>query len=338
MEGAPVRACIVGLGWWGGEHARAAKEVGGIDLAACFARTKETREAFAAAHGCRAMESWEAVLRDEGIEALLIATPHSTHPAMVEEAASAGKHILVEKPFVLRVREGQRAIAACERAGVRLAVGHQRRFQPALRELKRLIEAGDLGRAVQAEANFSYGFAYNIDLESWRASPEESPAGSMTGLGIHHADTLQHLLGPVKSVFAASRSIDSRTRLDDVTAVLLEFESGAQGYLGTNMLTPKVYAVRIFGTEANAFAEAEGTRLTLQKKGVEEAEIAHFPVAGDPVTAPLRPALADFAAAVREGRAPEVDGAAGLRASAVLEATALSSREGRRVEVAELYE
>ncbi|MFC1491698.1 Gfo/Idh/MocA family protein [Nitrospinota bacterium] len=336
--GNPVRACLVGLGWWGGEHARAAKQAEGLDLTACFARTPKPRESFAAEHGFRPFESWEAALKDGEVEALILATPHSTHARLVEEAASAGKHVFVEKPFVLHVPDGQRAIAACERAGVRLAVGHQRRYQPAHRELKRLIDAGELGHAIQADANFSYGYAYQMDPNGWRANPEESPAGPMTGLGVHHADTLQYLLGPIKSIFASCRPVNSVTNLDDVTSVLLEFESEAQGYLASNMLTPKVFYVQVYGTESNAFAEDEGRRLTLQRKGVEEPEVTEYEVAGDPVSATVVDELADFAAAIRENRPPEVDGAAGLRASAIVEGITISAREGRKVEMAELYE
>ncbi len=334
----PVRACLAGLGWWGGELARAAGSAEGLEITACFARTAKTREAFARERGLHPHESWEGALSDPEVDALILATPHSTHSQMIIEAASAGKHVFVEKPLTLHVPDGQRALAACETAGVRLAVGHQRRRQPAHRALKRLIEEGGLGRAIQVEANFSYGFADKVDPASWRAAPEESPSGAMTGLGIHHADNLQYLLGPAKSVFASSRSVTSATNLDDVTAALIEFESGAHGYLGTNMLTPKVYYIHVFGTEANAFAEDEGRRLEVQKKGVDEPEITEYEVAGDPVTATLPEELADFAAAIREGRPPEVDGAAGLRAAALAQGITLSAREGRKVELAELYE
>jgi predicted dehydrogenase len=337
MTHGPVRTCIVGLGWWGGEHAKAARRVENLHVTACFAPTPARRDAFAAEHGCRAMESWEAVLRDPEIEALILATPHSTHATLIEEAASAGKHVFVEKPFVLHVPDGQRAVAACERAGVRLGVGHQRRYQPAHRELKRLIESGKLGQVVQVEANFSYDFAFRLDLESWRADPAESPAGSMTGLGIHHADTLQYLMGPAKRIAALSRSVHPRTPLDDVTGVLIEFEGGQVGYLGTNMLTPKVYFVRLHGTEGNVWSENEGTILTFHRKGAKRPKVTRFPVEGDPVTHPVADEQADFAAAIRANRPPEVDGAAGLRASAILEGITVSARENRTVDLAELY-
>ena len=337
MAKGPVRACLVGLGWWGGEHAKAARRVENLQVTACFCRTPGKRAAFAAEHGYRAMESWEAVLRDPGIEALILATPHSTHARLVEEAASAGKHVFVEKPFVLHVPDGQRAIAACERAGVRLAVGHQRRYQRGHRELKRLIEAGGLGQILQIEGNFSYDSGLRLDLSGWRADPAESPAGAMTGLGVHHADTLQYLLGPVKRLSAMSRSLHPRNPLDDVTGVLLEFEGGPVGYLGTNMLTPKVYYTRVHGLDANAWAENEGTLFAFHKRGADP-EVTHYPVEGDPVTITLPEEQADFAAAIRGNRPPEVDGAAGLRASAVLEGITVSSREGRTVDLAELYD
>ncbi|MEK6709296.1 MAG: Gfo/Idh/MocA family oxidoreductase [Nitrospinota bacterium] len=337
MAKGPVRACIVGTGWWGGEHAKAARRVENLQVTACFSPAAPRRAAFAAAHGCRALESWEAVLRDPEIEALILATPHTTHARLVEEAASAGKHVLVEKPFVLHVPDGQRAIAACERAGVRLAVGHQRRCQPGHRELKRLIDAERLGQVIQIEGNFSYDFGFRLDLASWRADPAESPAGGMTGLGVHHADTLQYLFGPVKRLAAMSRSVHPRTPLDDVTGVLLEFEGGAVGYLGANLLTPKVFYIRAHGTEANAWAENEGTVLTFHKKGAAQPEVTHYPAEGDPVTNPVADEQADFAAAIRGNRPPEVDGAAGLRASAVLEGITVSSREGRTVDLSELY-
>ena len=103
MSNSPVSLCIVGLGWWGGEIAKAAAKIKNCKIAACYARTPATREAFSKTHGCRAMESWEAVLQDEEIDALILTTPHSTHARMVVEAASAGKHVLVDKPFVLHV-------------------------------------------------------------------------------------------------------------------------------------------------------------------------------------------------------------------------------------------
>ena len=331
-----VRTCIVGLGWWGDELVNASKNVDRLEINTCFARTESTRNEFAKKHSCRAIESWEEVLNDNEIDAIFLATPHSTHSRMIVDAANAKKHILVEKPFVLNVAEGIKALDACSKAKVKLAVGHQRRFQPAHRKLKDWIQSGKLGTIIQAEANFSYGFASTLSPDSWRSNPDESPAGAMTGLGIHQVDNLQYFLGPVKNVFSYSKSVKPDTFLEDVTVTLLEFESGSFGYLGSNMLTPKVFYVRVYGTEANAIAENEGTKITLWGKDNTEL-IEEFEVSGDPVTAPLVAEISDFAQSIIQDSTPEVDGVVGLRNSAVLEAIILSSREKRIVTIEELY-
>ncbi len=338
MSNSPVSLCIVGLGWWGGEIAKAAAKIKNCKIAACYARTPATREAFSKTHGCRVMESWEAVLQDEEIDALILTTPHSTHARMVVEAASAGKHVLVDKPFVLHVPDGQRAVAACKNADVRLAVDHQRRRQPAHKEMKRIIESGQLGQIVQAEGNISYGINLTIDPNAWRGDPAECPAGSMTAMGVHAADLYFHFLGPVKSLIATSRSVHPRTRIDDVTTILLEFESGVEGYLGTNALTQRMFFIQALGIEGIVRAENEGSRLTLFQKGVDAPTVTDFPVEGDPVTLTLAEELADFAESVQFGNSPAVDGETALHACAILEAISVSDREGRRVELAEMYE
>ena len=331
-----VKTCIVGLGWWGDELVNASKKVDGIEIESCFARTESTRNEFAKKHSCRPINSWEEVLNDPDIDAIFLATPHSTHANMIIDAARAKKHILVEKPFVLNVSEGKIALDACLTANVKLAVGHQRRFQPAHRKLKEWIVSGKLGTIVQAEANFSYGFASTLTSDSWRSNPEESPAGAMTGLGIHQIDNLQYFLGPVKNVFSYSKSIQENTSLEDVTTSLLEFESGSIGYLGSNMLTPKVFYARIYGTGGNAIAENEGSKITLWDKDNTEF-IEEFEISGDPVTSPLTDEISDFAQSIIQDTIPEVDGIVGLRNSAVLEAIILSSREKRIVTIEELF-
>ena len=331
-----VKTCIIGLGWWGDELVNASKKVDGLEIESCFARTESTRNEFAKKHSCRPISSWKEVLNDSDIDAIFLATPHSTHANMIMDAASAKKHILVEKPFVLNVSEGKIALDACSKANVKLAVGHQRRFQPAHRKLKEWIASGKLGTIVQAEANFSYGFASTLSPDSWRSNPEESPAGAMTGLGIHQIDNLQYFLGPIKNVFSYSKSVQGNTSLEDVTTSLFEFESGSIGYLGSNMLTPKVFYARIYGTEGNAIAENEGSKITLWDKDSKEFT-EEFKVSGDPVTAPLIDEISDFAQSIIQDSTPEVDGIVGLRNSAVLEAIILSSREKRIVTIEELF-
>ena len=104
-----VRLASIGLGWWGNVLADAVKRSGEAEVVSCFARTEATRQAFAEKYGCRAAESVEEILNDSEVDGLLTATPHSNHPELIAQAASAGKHIFVEKPLTLNVAEAKKS-------------------------------------------------------------------------------------------------------------------------------------------------------------------------------------------------------------------------------------
>ena len=258
-----VKLGSIGLGWWGGELASAAQRSGDAEVVSCFARTDSTREDFAREHGAREAASVEALLADDEVEGVLLATPHLTHAELIIAAASAGKHVFVEKPLTLSVAEGRRAIAACEEAGVTLQVGHHRRRQAGTRQLRALIDEGALGQVHLLEANLSRPTNLN-PRDGWRVDRKEVPLGGMTGLGVHMADNLVYLAGPARSVTVLSRPLHGATGLDDVTVFGVEFESGALGYFGTSVVVPQVSTTAVFGTGGSAWSEEEGARLFRQ--------------------------------------------------------------------------
>ena len=174
-------------------------------------------------------------------------------------AAAAGKHVFVEKPFTLDGASAARAAAACEAAGVVLAVGHNRRFLPAMKDLKALIDGGDLGRVLHVEGNFSGSVGLDLSAENWRANQVESPAGGMTAMGIHAVDAMIHLLGPIAAARCQSVRQVIEIDMDDTTSMLFRFESGVTGYLGTLTATRRCWRVQVFGTVA--WAEMRGPRL-----------------------------------------------------------------------------
>jgi predicted dehydrogenase len=327
----PVRAAAVGIGWWSNVLADATPKGTNLKLVACTTRSPEKRAAFAARYGCRQAESYEAVLKDSEVEAVLLTTPHTLHGEQVVAAAQAGKHVFVEKPFTLTVAEGRKATEACRKTGVVLAVGHGRRRQPANRALKSLIQDGTLGQMVQIEGNISSNTGLTLKPGGWRTDPRETPAGAMTGLGIHHVDTFQYLVGPIARVVAlAGRQILRAMEIHDTNGILFEFASGVLGYLGTAMVVAnRTNLLTAHGTDAQAFSEADGSRLFLQKKG--EPERSPFSVRpGDWIVEEL----AEFARCVREGGRPEVGGEEGTDNVAVLEAIIESVKTGRIISVA----
>lgn len=325
----PLRVGSIGLGWWGGNLADKAT-AGGLDVVSCFARSPESRNEFAEKNGARPAESLDEMLSDPEVEAVLIATPHSTHADLVVEAATAGKHVFVDKPFTLTVAEGKRAIRAAEEAAIVLQVGHNRRRQPANRRLKKLVKSGELGMVHYAEANLSYPKGLN-PRTGWRGDPAESPAGGMTGLGVHMADTLNYLLGRPARVAAFSKQLIAVGNLDDVTTANIEFHDGPLAFLGTSMVIPDIARTAVWGTEGAALNENDGARFFTQQVGSKEWVEQEVDTLDT-----VRDELEEFASNVRSGSRPETGGPEALEATAVLEGIVESATTGKVVDLDEV--
>lgn len=319
---------VVGLGWWGAELTKAADRGGAARVVACYARGVDGRDQFAAEHGCRAATSMDDLLGDDAVEGVMIATSHQSHRPLVEQVAAAGKHVFVEKPLTTTVEDGKATVDAARRSGVILQVGHQRRRTPANRKIKEMIDAGDLGDIQTVVAHQSIPNGFKMPDEAWRWSPDQSPLGSMTSLGVHKIDTMHYLVGPIVRVSAFTRAGRERP-IDEATVVSFEFESGALATLTTSFFTPVVNEIAVFGTDAAAFNTKGGTHLSVQGRleaAPDEVEL----VPSDPVV----DQLVGFAKAIRGEGPVEPDGETALAVIAVMEAAAESAVTGRVAEVA----
>ncbi|HEX5453030.1 MAG TPA: Gfo/Idh/MocA family oxidoreductase, partial [Stellaceae bacterium] len=211
-----------------------------------------------------------AVLGDPSVDAVVLATPHSQHVEAVVAAAAAGKAVYCEKPLALTRAEAERAVAACERAGVVLAVGTDKRFFPAMQELARIVAAGELGPLLHIEGHFSNETYF---VSHWRDRPEESPAGGMTSTGIHALDAMVRMAGPVHRVQAMLLSHQPPPDPLDTISALLEFRSGISGALCAIRTTPIFWRVHVFGKDGSA--EALGrTELVVRRRGARPERVA----------------------------------------------------------------
>lgn len=322
-----VRLASIGVGWWGGVLAEKATATGVAEIVACFARNVEKREAFAVAHGCRPAGSYDEVLADPSVEGVLIATSHESHRPLIEQAASAGKAIFVEKPLTTTVEDAEACVAAADAGGVILQVGHQRRRLAAEREIRRMLDAGEMGEIEMMEGSQSIPNGYSMPDEAWRWSESQSPLGSMTSLGIHKLDSFLYLAGPVRSVFAFSRKGRHRP-IDEATALAFEFVSGAVGTLVTSFFTPRLVALTVSATDTTAIATEDGARLSLVRRtDPQPVEVPLIKVD------PLADQLVEFARAIRGETRVEVDGRAGLEVVRVLAAAVESAATRRAVDV-----
>ncbi|MBT3352370.1 MAG: Gfo/Idh/MocA family oxidoreductase [Nitrospinaceae bacterium] len=328
MAGDKARLASIGLGRWGAMLVDAVNRSGAAEVVTCFARSEEGRKAFADKFDCRRSASYDEVLNDPEVEGVIIATPHLTHADMICEAASAGKHVFVEKPLTLTVAEGKRSYEATQKAGVALQVGHHRRRQGANRRIREMLDNGELGMLHQLEANLSLPMGQNPS-PGWREDTNESPAGGLTGLGVHMIDNLQYLAGPIKRVSAFSKQILGAGNLDDATCVALEFESGPLGYMSFSLVLPKICVTHAFGTEAAVWSEEEGAKLFFQKKDQQAREQVDVD-AGDA----LADQMVEFARCIREGGEPEAGGPSSIEVVAVQEAVIESVASGKTVDVA----
>src|SRR5712691_5835221 len=149
----PLRVACIGMGWWSDVLADAITRSGKLDIVACYTRSEDKRQKFAAKYGCRAAPSYEAILADPAIEAIINTTPNDAHLPTTRAAAQAGKHVFLDKPIANMVSEGRAIATICREAKIVLALGYQRRRESHFRYIRRQIDAGVFGTLVNAEAN-----------------------------------------------------------------------------------------------------------------------------------------------------------------------------------------
>lgn len=325
----PLRVAVLGIGWWSDVLADACKRSNLFDIATCFTRSPDKRAAFAAKYGCAQADSYDAILKDPSIEAIINTTPNNIHLETTEQAASAGKHVFLDKPIANTVAEGMAIARVCEKAGVVLALGYQRRRESHFRWIKAEIDAGRFGKLVQAEGNISRDRLGKIDLSSWRYQASGMPGGVMLQIGIHYVDVLEFLMGPVKRVSGMSSRLVLPGDNPDVANLILEHESGAISNLTASYASAsEYYMMNIYGKEATAYYD-----LFNGLRHLKRGETKATAVPTQPNDA-IREELDEFVHCVRNGGKPETDGFWASRNLAVIKAGVRSAREGRAIDVA----
>jgi predicted dehydrogenase len=353
-----IRAAIVGLGRWG---QNLVNSVHGPDepsteirFTAGVVRDPSKTADYAASQGFPLHDNLDAVLTDPAIDAVVLATPHSTHADQIVAAAEAGKHVFTDKPFTLTTASALAAARACEDNNVTLAVGYNWRFQPALQQIKAMLEDGRLGKLLHMEGNFCGPSVYWYPESHWRQSLDEGPAGGMTGRGVHLLDAMLHLAAPDSHVDRAYTRSSRRALpygLDDTTTTLLEFrgvtdsddsgEPGPDATISTVIATAETWRLQIFGT--NGWAEVGDTdhlhTWQLRTCLLNQADLREKTtpqVTTYPATSTERAELEHFARAAAERRPLVRPDSLEVRTVAVMEAIEQSTRTHAPIHVTSL--
>jgi predicted dehydrogenase len=300
-------------------------------IRSCYTRSADKRAAFAAKYRCTEASTYEEILADKSIDAIINTTPNNVHLETTQQAAEAGKHVFLDKPIANTLAEGRAITEACRKAGVVLALGYQRRRESQFRWIKQQIDAGVFGKLVNAEANISRDRLGKIDLTSWRYQAEGMPGGVMLQIGVHYVDVLEYLMGPIVSVSGQAAQLVLPGDNPDVASLLLQHENGALSTVNASYASAtENYVMNIYGKESSAYYDLQGG-LRFIKRGTEKSESIPFTKNDTFVDE-----LDEFAMAVRGHGTPETGGDYATRSLGVIRAGIISAREGRRVQLAEV--
>lgn len=202
---------------------------GTAKLAAVCSRSMEKAREFAARHSATHIhDSLDSFLSDSSVQIVYIATPNACHLADALACLKAGKHVMVDKPMAMNVRDSQAIINAARTADRRLGVMHQQRFHPANRQAIELIRSGMLGRLLMVRAQVGMWYPPS---DNWRLDPAMAGGGVLMDLGPHALDILCELGGPIRNVNAESRNLVHAYDVEDFICARIDFAKGAVGLL-----------------------------------------------------------------------------------------------------------
>lgn len=252
-----IRAAIVGLGWWGKTQVEAVQGSDKIKFVAATTRSLSEEAAdFCKEYDMELKPSYDAILEDPNIDAVVLVTPNSQHVGQTLAAVKAGKHVFCEKPFSLDGAGAQEAVDAAAAAGLTVGVGYSRRFHPEMTALKEKVKNGDLGTILHIEATMTFPNALYLKPGAWRADTSETPCGGLTPMGVHAIDGMIDMVGEIDEVYCQSFRRAIEVEADDTTSILFRMKEGCSGYLGTMTATGGGFNFQVYGSKG--FIKLEG--------------------------------------------------------------------------------
>ncbi len=301
----------------------------GSVLAGVVSRDQGRAEAFAARHGAgQATTSYEALLANPAVDAVLITSPNALHPGQVVRAAAAGKHVLCDKPLATEAAPAVAAVDACRRFGVRLGIVFQTRHHPVFAELRRRLQAGEIGPLRLLEVHASVGVS---PLRSWRTDPALAGLGVVNNVGVHALDLVRFLTGAEFGALAAVLGPGPDDPLETTAQVVGRLSDGAAVAVTVSQALPEMPSAVAAHGDGGSLAVASPGRLWEGPLAVSGGGSR----AAAPVAAPdaYQLVIEDFRRAVETGGEPLASGADGLRSLEVTTAIARSARQAGLVPV-----
>ena len=328
-----LNVAMVGVGGFGAYRRDRMRETGLFNLISAYDRNAEVLADACAKEGCRAASSYEELLEMKGIKAVIISTGAKFHTEQAAAAMERGFHVFIEKPLCSTPAELDMLIGMQKTTSVVAAVGHNDLHgDPKCREVKRMIDDGELGAIACVECATAHSGGLEIRPGDWRGDPARNPGGMLFQCGVHSLHELMFYFGPVRRVFCSMRyDVRPEVATADAAQCVLEFESGLIGTLGAYYVTPVHSMINILGTKRALFLEdryLEPGRYEMQNRGCNVPE-PRLPITFGTEQKDPASNLRSFYKAIMEGGTPYPSLLDGARPVAVVFAADESSRSGR---------
>ncbi|MCY4653636.1 MAG: Gfo/Idh/MocA family oxidoreductase [Dehalococcoidia bacterium] len=340
-------AIIGSTGVIGRVHIDAIEQLDSCRLVGVNARTQPPLRQQAAELGVAAYPTLDDVLSGTNVDAIIIATPHRSHADITESAASAGKHVLVEKPMSVTPSEADRMIEACQSAGVKLGVLFNNRFRPEALKIRQLVEQGAIGeiyRVSMASAMIRSQDYY--DRLDWRGKWQAEGGGALLNQGIHAIDLMQWVGGLPTSVMGIVSTRRHDIEVEDFATAAMTYKGGGQGTLHcSTSQAPNHQRLELWGNEGAIIMDNWDVSLHRLETTVNDfiehdrsptydsPESATETFSFDPAGGTHAPPIDDFAKAIIEARDPAITGEDGLRSQEIVAAVTLSGCRNKRVDI-----
>lgn len=334
---------IIGCGMIARWHANAIKSIPGVRLVAVTDTYEQFRKAFAKEYEVKDFDSVEDMLKSSEIDVICICTPSGLHAPLAIQAAEAGKHVIVEKPMALTLKEADDVIKAVEENNVKMAVISQLRFTPAVMKIKETVDSGALGKLVCGDIYMKYYRSQEYyDKGGWRGTWKMDGGGALMNQGIHGIDLLLYMMGPVKSVFAYARTLARKIEVEDTASAVVEFKNGAVGVIqGTTSVFPGApRRLEICGDKGTIVLEEDSiTSWCIEGQEIpEDVKLGHTEnmSASNPSAFGIEghiKQISDMVDAIKNDRKPMVDQYDGKRPVELIVSIYEASRTGKPVEL-----
>jgi len=349
-----IRTAVIGAGKVADSHASILATLPDSELVGVCSRTREKAETLAGRYGARAFTGVTEMVREMGVEAAIVCTPHPAHAAPAVEAMDAGVHVLVEKPLAASLADCDAMIAAAERNGVKLGTISQRRWYPPSIRVREALDSGKIGKPVLGVATLlgwrSKGY---YESDPWRGTWDGEGGGVLVNQAPHQLDLLLWYMGEVEELFGYWANLNHPyIEVEDTAVAVARFKNGGLGnILLSNSQNPGLYGrVHIFGDKgASVGNQTDGGSMfiagmtTVQEPpindlwtvpgeesllaGWQEEDRATF-AAFDPIKHYFTLQILDFLDAIRQDRPPLVTGADGRRVVELFTAIYRSQEQG----------